>query len=132
MRQPLKQRASFRLSPEAREQLAALAEKRNQTQTAVMETLISDAANEADAYFAHAAAYHSWLSATLIAELVMKDVEGKGVERMARAGARAVDLYGSILKPPQALRDAARAKLEAGKFAPDQITVLRDVYRLLD
>src|SRR5579862_4020409 len=125
MRRPNKQHASFRLDPEARRRLAELAAKRSQTQTAVLEGLINDAANGADAHFDYFAAYYARMTYTLVSAMASNALGGAFQQRLNGGRIVAEDLFGPAPVPPQDICDRARARFEAGQLSPERISILR-------
>jgi predicted DNA-binding protein len=131
MRPPNKQRASYRLNPDVRERLAQLAKTRGQTQTAVLEALINDASNGADAYLAHFAALQSWLAYNLVKELFLRQLPDEGARIHQYYFSQGLDLLGGLPAPPEVLREQAGARLEAGQLDAGTVRVLRR-HNLLD
>ena len=125
MRPPIKQRTSFRLAPDARKRLADMAQGRSQSQTAVLESLINDAANRSDDYFVRAAAVSTWISMRIVATLAVSLLEPSQKQELSQAIRLADTLFGDKPTPPPALRRQARRLVEKGGVSDSDLAMLK-------
>jgi predicted DNA-binding protein len=125
MRLPIKERTSFRLAPEVRQRLADLASVAGQSQTAVLESLINDAANGSDDYFVRAAAISAWTSMRIVAALAANLLEPSQMQEIGQMLRIADTLFGAKPTPPLALRRQARRLVEQGEVDAGDIVMLK-------
>ena len=125
MRLPIKERASFRLAPGARQRLADMALARGQTQTAVLESLIDDAANGSSDYFGRTAAISAWNSMRIVATLAAKLLEPSQMRELGQTLRFADTLFGDKPTPPMALRRQAQRLVDQGGVSAGDLIVLK-------